>query len=162
MIHHTPHHRYRNKMKTDDPNIVLFPTPPRLGRSSGPPPPRLASTQTGETAFLGKEIMYQHNDFVLASNKLFVVWLLSSATVKQLSKISSGQNDGFPQYPNWKNCSNFQIQGGMIDLLQLECLTGLEEANKLAENPIVQVRKERYLWLVLLGYVCEKRKNVLL
>ena len=55
-----------------------------------------------------------------------------------------------------------QIQGGMIDLLQLECLTGLEEAKKLAENPIVQVRKERYLWLVLLGYVCEKRKNVLL
>ena len=32
-----------------------------------------------------------------------------------------------------------QIQGGMIDLLQLECLTGLEEAKKLAENPIVQV-----------------------
>ena len=32
----------------------------------------------------------------------------------------------------------------MIDLLQLECLTGLEEAKKLAENPIVQVRKERY------------------
>ena len=44
-----------------------------------------------------------------------------------------------------KNRSNFQIQGGMIDLLQLECLTGLEEAKKLAENPIVQVRKERYL-----------------
>ena len=97
MIHHTPRYKYRNQMKTDDPNIVLFPTPPRLGRSSGPPPPRLASTQTGETAFLGKENMYQHNDFVLASNKLFVV---SSATVKQLSKISSGQNDGFPQYPN--------------------------------------------------------------
>ena len=28
----------------------------------------------------------------------------------------------------------------MIDLLQLECLTGLEEAKRLAENPIVQVR----------------------
>ena len=38
---------------------------------------------------------------------------------------------------------NAQIQGGMIDLLQLECLTGLEEANKLAENPIVQVREEK-------------------
>ena len=65
---------------------------------------------------------------------------------KQLSKISSGQNDGFPQYPNWKNYSNFQIQGGMIDLLQLECLTGLEEAKKLAENPIVQVweKKDTY------------------
>ena len=36
-----------------------------------------------------------------------------------------------------------QIQGGMIDLLQLECLTGLEEAKRFAENPILQVRNEK-------------------
>ena len=55
-----------------------------------------------------------------------------------------------------------QIQGGMIDLLQLECLTGLEEAMKLVENPIVQVweKKDTLLQLVLMWYVMELFRQI--
>ena len=109
-IHHTAHYKYRNKIKTDDPNIVLFPTPPRLGRSSGPPPPRLASAQTGEIAFLGEQesktlwLSYQLS--------LLVSFLRKKAFCgmdycdKQLSKTSSDRKNGSPQQIDCKKCSN--------------------------------------------------------